>query len=119
VFVRPAGATEDWTDTESWRAAASIPGVTPMLDDGGEAARAFGSVTSGHVLLYAPDGHLLYSGGITGARGHEGDNEGRQAVLAVIEGFTPQTERHPVFGCGLEDPERAQQLTRHQGEATR
>jgi hypothetical protein len=118
VFVRPDGVTDDWSDTDRWRRAAEIPGVTPVLDDGGGLASEFGSFTSGHALLYAPDGRLLYSGGITGARGHDGDNEGRRDILALIAGAAPTSHRQPIYGCGLHDPERAPRLTRHEPEAT-
>jgi hypothetical protein len=111
VFVRPPGVTDDWRSTDYWHKASSIPGTTPVVDEGGAEAHALGSLTSGHVLLYAPGGRLLYSGGITGARGHEGDNEGRRDVLALIADQAPTSVRRPVYGCGLDDPERARELT--------
>ena len=36
----------------------------------------FGAETSGQTLLYDRDGRLLFSGGTTGSRGHDGDNAG-------------------------------------------
>jgi hypothetical protein len=68
---------------------------------GMEAAR-FGFTTSGEVAVYGRDRALLYSGGLTGARGHEGDNFGEASALAALEhsGFGP-SQNAPVFGCEL------------------
>jgi hypothetical protein len=68
---------EAWTKSGSWWAACAIPGVEVIADVRGEVARAFGATTSGTTLCYAPDGKRLFAGGITGARGHAGDNAGR------------------------------------------
>src|SRR4029079_17335035 len=73
VFLRPADVGADWDDSDLWRSASAIPGVTRARDaDGVEAAR-FGASTSGATLVYDTKGRLLFSGGITAARGHEGD----------------------------------------------
>ncbi len=68
-----------------------------------EAGR-FGVKGSGHVLLYQPSGRLVFSGGITPSRGHEGDNPGRAAVISlVLQGRSP-VNRTPVYGCPLLEP---------------
>ena len=69
--------------------------------DGVEAAR-FGAKTSGQALLYAADGRLLFHGGLTPSRGHEGDNEGLRRVTAILDGKAARDES-PVFGCSLRD----------------
>lgn len=97
VIARP-GAGGSSGDLE--RRAGAIRGVGVIVDDGGDEARRFGAETSGHALLYDRSGALLFSGGITPARGHEGDNAGRDAILALISG----DEANPgadVFGCPL------------------
>ena len=38
----------------------------------------------GHVLLYDKNGALVFSGGVTPARGHEGDSIGNSMILAII-----------------------------------
>lgn len=59
--------------------------VLAMNDrDGAELSR-FGFRTSGDTRLYAPDGALVFHGGITASRGHEGDNPGQSAVLAAVQ----------------------------------
>lgn len=106
VFFRPEGTAEDWAHTDLWQSAAQIPGVTVRSDEGGKEALRFQAVTSGHVVVYDTLGHLAFSGGITEARGHSGDNEGRDAVVAILNekgGANPGTQ---VFGCSLRDPER-------------
>ena len=103
-FVQPGGFSADWVQSALWNDAVAIPGVTPHRDPDGRIAQQFGALTSGQVLLYDADGHLLFNGGITGSRGHEGDNKGRQAVTEWIT--TGQSERTStfVFGCLLMDP---------------
>lgn len=46
---------------------------------GGLEASRFQAAVSGQILLFSKDLHLLYSGGVTPARGHEGDNAGQEA----------------------------------------
>jgi len=104
LVVRPAGAPEGWEDTDLRARAAAIPGVRVHTDIGGEEARRFGATASGHVVIYDPTGRLLFHGGITGARGHEGDNAGRSgASAAIARGLADQ--RSPTFGCELADPD--------------
>ena len=88
--------------SENRAAAESIPGVHVRLDPNGIEAALFGSHTSGEVVVYAADGALRFSGGITGSRGHEGDNLGSAAALAAAIS-RPSIPAAPVFGCRLED----------------
>lgn len=101
VFIRPAGTAEAWAETDLWRAAEAIPGVSIYRDDSGVETRRFGSETSGETLLYEPDGHLAFQGGITVARGHSGDNPGRDTLLALLRDGTAQRRETPVFGCRM------------------
>lgn len=95
-----------WTFTSVQTAASAVPGARLVWDDRGREARRFGARTSGDVLLYSSSGELLFHGGVTGARGHEGDNYGlsqlsqvltRPASLSVRSGV----REAPVFGCAL------------------
>ena len=101
LFLKPAGYTQAWADTDLWRQAAAILGVTVRVDDNGNMARRFGAATSGETVLYAPNGQLLYQGGLTGARGHEGDNAGLSAVAALLLGKPKRAMQEPVYGCPL------------------
>lgn len=87
--------------SDLWRTAAAIPGVTLMHDDDGREARRFGSATSGQTLLYDGDGVLRFSGGITGSRAHAGDNAGRRSLVALLSGGQPDRAATGVFGCPL------------------
>jgi len=85
----------------SWAVAARIPGAALTLDrDGSETAR-FGAATSGHVVVYDAAGTLQFAGGITGSRGHAGDNVGRRMVAQAVESPHPIAAEHEVFGCAL------------------
>lgn len=103
LFLRPEGYSEDWTRTDLWNSAAAIPGVEPRIDDEGAEAHRFGSYTSGQVLLYGAEGELLFSGGITSSRGHEGDNAGRAALQKLLAGSPTETDEVRVFGCALHE----------------
>jgi hypothetical protein len=101
VFVKPKGFAEDWEKTNLWSSAAIIPGVSVSVDDEGVDASRFHSQTSGQVMLYSADGELLFSGGITAARGHSGDNAGRSAIVALLTSDGSAIKQTPVFGCPL------------------
>jgi hypothetical protein len=101
LFLKPSEMADGWERTDIWRRAESIPGVRVASDiDGREAAR-FGATVSGQVLLYDPAGRLLFRGGITGARGHEGDNTGRRQLATLIRTGTAASRESRVFGCSL------------------
>jgi hypothetical protein len=103
AFYRPAGFASDWTETDLWASAAEIPGVSVLRDDEGVVARSFNAATSGKVLLYDEQGVLRFSGGITAARGHAGDNSGRGAIVAFLIERKSSGSEGPVFGCPLFD----------------
>jgi hypothetical protein len=101
VLLRPFGVEQDWEKTDLWRQATSLPNVTVIRDDNGDEAARFGAVTSGQTVLYGEDGALLFTGGITGARGHSGDNAGRASVVALLNRARVERSWTSVFGCGL------------------
>ena len=104
LFFKPTGSSENWARTDQWRSAQAIPDVLVRCDDGGTEARRFHVETSGHVLLYSMDDSLLFSGGVTSSRGHAGDNVGRDAITALLNGQLSKLTKAPVFGCSLLDP---------------
>jgi hypothetical protein len=103
VFFAPAGADEIFWKTDLWSDASEIPGVEVVLDRDGAESRRFHAETSGQVLLYDAQGRLMFSGGITMARGHAGDNAGLDAIEALIGGEKTVRRQTPVFGCALHD----------------
>lgn len=100
LFVKPPGSSDDWEKTDLWQSAASIPGVNVVVDEGVEAQR-FHAATSGQTVLYDAEGHLLFSGGITGSRGHSGDNAGRDAIVSLLNTGEAERAETAVFGCPL------------------
>ncbi len=101
VFVQPDEAQSGVENSMGWAQALRIPGTTAIVDRTGAEAARFGTFTSGEVLVYDQGGHLAFSGGVTAARGHEGDNVGRQEVLAALEDPTQKRVSHEVYGCPL------------------
>ena len=101
LFLNPEGVSDEWAVSDLWRIAAAIPDVTVVRDDAGTEARRFGVSTSGQTLLYDNAGKLLFAGGITGARAHPGDNDGRRSIVALLNRQSPARTATNVFGCSL------------------
>jgi hypothetical protein len=101
VLLAPAEAAEDRVGNAIEQQARSLPGVEVRIDPEGTEARRFDVRTSGQLVLYANDGRLLFSGGITGSRAHSGDNEGRRSVLAWLRKEQTGRRSAPVYGCPL------------------
>ena len=73
-----------------------------IVDRNAEQCSAFGVKTSGHFLLYGGNGDLLFSGGITPGRGHEGSTHAASDLLQqVIGGQSNATKHWPVYGCPI------------------
>jgi hypothetical protein len=103
LFYRPSDADPGWERTDLWSSAAAISGVQVTSDEDGAEAMIFGAAVSGQALLYDVEGRLIFSGGITAARGHSGDNAGRSALVSLLTNDIASTTRTPVFGCFLRD----------------
>jgi hypothetical protein len=101
LFITPTRFAKGWEQTDLWRRAAALPGVTVVRDDDGRQASSFGAATSGQTLLYDAHGALVFSGGITGARAHAGDNLGRQSLVALLNREPATRSGTSVFGCPL------------------
>lgn len=106
VFEGQKEFGDSWTtNSRNWAKASRIPGLIVRKDDSGDEARRFQIKTSGHALLYSSDGKLLFSGGITDARGHEGDNAGEDALASLISSGAAERRSTFVFGCLLATPQ--------------
>lgn len=101
ALFKPSDSDDAWEQTDLAKSAEAIPGVHLVVDRDGQLARQFHITTSGHTLLYSPAGKLLFSGGITDSRGHEGDNAGESAVASLLLGQPTDLSRTPVFGCPI------------------
>jgi hypothetical protein len=90
-------------DSALYRQAAALPRTRLVCDVSGDELRRFAFHTSGETRLYRSDGQLVFRGGITGSRGHVGDNPGRDALLAAMQpGAGDRPAATPVFGCSLD-----------------
>lgn len=67
VFTPLAQHDTHWNRSASWKIAAEISGVVPVGDDDGVETRRFGAQPSGHTMIFAQDGRMLFSGSITKA----------------------------------------------------
>jgi hypothetical protein len=105
VFSKPRAGAEEARASWLWKKASSLPGVTVLWDGHTVETERFGARVSGQTLLYDPEGNLVFSGGLTSARGHEGSNRGVDAVLRRVSGDASVPEQFPVFGCSLHDPD--------------
>jgi hypothetical protein len=102
--LRPKEASTEWDHTSVWDRAAAVPSVMVEADEDGQDAALFNAVTSGQTLLYDGAGQLLFSGGLTSARGHEGDSFGHRRILALVTSGKADRTDSPIFGCSLIGP---------------
>ena len=96
-----AGLERPASDGPIWQSAKRIPGVQVLADRDGAMARTFGAETSGASLLYDPSGRLLFQGGITEARGHEGENASEDALLTCLQKRPATSIRTHTYGCPI------------------
>jgi hypothetical protein len=101
LLIAPREMEAAWRDSDLYSEALAIPGVTVQADVNRREARLFQARTSGICLLYGSDGKLLFHGGITPSRGHEGDNYGRRSIVSLLLGDKAEFNATPVFGCPL------------------
>jgi hypothetical protein len=105
VLFKPADSDEGWEQSDLARSAEAIPGMQLIVDTDARLAGKFHATTSGQTMLYSPAGKLMFCGGITAARGHEGDNAGAAAIVALLTGKPTDVARTPVFGCPIVEME--------------
>lgn len=109
VAFEPTDADDRWSDSAIAEKAKAILGREVHWDHDGCEARRFQVKTSGHVVAYGTDRQLMFSGGITVSRGHEGNNSARNQLTArlrardVDSGDEAGPLNFPVYGCSLVD----------------
>ncbi len=69
-------------------------------------AVSFGATTSGFTALYDRFGKLLFCGGITEERGHEGTNTGSDAIISWVQRGESPLMLTPTYGCSIFDPSK-------------
>jgi hypothetical protein len=99
LFFRPRNS--GWAPNSLWNEAQNLEGAHVAWDDDGREAKRFGARTSGYTLLYSAEGNLLFGGGVTASRGHQGDNYGLDELAASLNSGQPTHATSRVFGCAL------------------
>lgn len=102
VVVQPRDPDKQWRATPLVRHLEQLPESNLRVDTEGKETRTFGVSTSGQVLVYSPEGRLLFSGGVTGARGHSGHNLGIATLNETLSLGEPGSSKCcDVYGCPL------------------
>lgn len=102
IFVIPPGCPPNWHHSALWDSARSIPGVRAVADEDARICSQFHVTTSGHCLVYNPQNSLIFSGGITAGRGHEGDSTGQTMISDCVREFKEEgLSECATFGCQL------------------
>lgn len=101
AFYCPSDESESWAEDRLWRSVGVLPNVIRLIDRGGQEVKNFGVTTSGHVVVYSPNGELLFSGGITSRRAHEGESLGSQTLKRLFHEKSHGQLSLPVFGCRI------------------
>jgi hypothetical protein len=105
LVYKPAESPAGWEATDIWSSASAIPGVVVAADVDGVEAAMFEARTSGQANVYDGGGQLVFSGGLTAARGHVGDSVGQEQVISVVtSGGARSASATKVFGCALGQP---------------
>lgn len=102
-----------WRESSLYAQATRLPNATITEDPTGTLAAQYGAQTSGQVIAYDAGGKLIFQGGITESRGHEGDSAGKSRLLAALQSPQDGTLTSPVYGCRLPtafDPHSSQEL---------
>lgn len=105
VFMKTPKLEALFSENPLVKKASRVPRTTISFDPGGEEAKLFGAETSGMSYLYGEGGNLLFAGGLTMARGHEGRSTG---IDAVEDHLSNKIGRRiaAVFGCDIFDEEK-------------
>lgn len=102
IFLQPAGVGADFYRSSSWDLARTMAGVAPVVDENGRLSQKFGAATSGQALFYDASGRLVFAGGLTATRGHEGPSLGLDALLSALREQKTHSPT-PVYGCPLRE----------------
>ncbi|HEY4117048.1 MAG TPA: hypothetical protein VGM56_04310 [Byssovorax sp.] len=105
LVVTRRGGDPAFLEAPIARAAAAVQGARVVEDPGGVESARFGAQTSGQAIAFDASGAVVFRGGLTAARGHEGDNDGTDALAAIARRAAPRTSVTPVFGCSLSTPQ--------------
>ena len=103
LVTKPFELPDLWSESDVTARLREIPNVEVVRDLGGAKSDAFGARNSGQTLLYDSAGRLVFEGGITAFRGHEGPSVGGEALKQIVAGTAVPNRHSKVFGCSLKD----------------
>jgi hypothetical protein len=102
VFVTAGLHESDVERSPIVNQARRIPGVEVRFDETGREAKRYHASISGEVFGVDRSGRVLFHGGLTPGRGHQGDSGGQRLLERIARGnFHDSPCRAPVFGCPL------------------
>ena len=116
LVTKPFELPDLWSESDVTARLREIPNVEVVRDLGGAKSDAFGVGSSGQTLLYDASGELVFDGGITAFRGHEGPSVGSEMLKQIVAGTMVGHRHSKAFGCSLEDkfcPLRGRSVEEH------
>lgn len=102
----PAQDSEEWDEAFD-RISGKLSSMRVIKDRAGAIAASLGMHASGATLIYDSAGRLVFSGGLTLARGMAGANPAAIEAMkraGCSEAALPVDTHSPVFGCRLIEP---------------
>lgn len=105
-FYLPSDQPQEWVESHIWHQAQSISNIKVKII-GDTEIKQFGAITSGQTLLYDTRRKLIFSGGITPGRGHEGGNAGIETIEKYLRSGKTDFTETPVYGCILSTSEES------------
>ncbi len=104
IFYKPKSKPTSWVQNSLWKKVEANSRIRTFIDEDAEETTIFDAEVSGETLLFNESGNLVFRGGITPSRGHQGDNPGEDFIIRWFRGardlaFT-QTS---IFGCRIRD----------------
>lgn len=106
VFSGPLTDEATLAQSSVWQKSRQLKGADVFVDRDEREAKLFGAMTSGQTYLFDSNGKRVFAGGITPSRGHQGDSEGRLAILHWLETNHILLATSKSYGCSLSKTSR-------------
>lgn len=105
VAYCPGTEHDSWIESSLTATLRNVDQSQVVIDRDGKYCMNFGVCTSGHAVVYDDTGRLIFSGGVTPGRGHEGHSRAASDLLNKINGLSGEVSHWPVYGCPIIEPE--------------
>lgn len=107
VAYCPGTKDDSWIESSLTAILRNVGQSQIVIDRDGRYCECFGVHTSGHAVVYDDAGKLIFSGGVTPGRGHEGHSQAASDLVDKINGLPGEVSHWPVYGCLIIEPERS------------